>query len=427
MKTLVLFTNGFPYNIAEPFLEHEVSLYKEHFDKVLIVTACKRGEKATRSVDNSYIEVVNDYTLSKDPLSVIKAIPLMLLDRRFYAEIAEQYKQKKLSMGRLYEIAVFSLCGNSMARKAIRWLKRHKENQCNVLYSYWLHIPAYAAVRANDMLSGRCYTISRAHGFDVYLERRPSHYIPFHRCMYHALDEIASVSDHGKVYLEAHYGAVGKVKVQRLGAVDYGKRNPLSNRDIFKIVTCARTIPLKRLDRLVDALKQITDHQIEWTHIGDGEVQAELEQYAAEHLPPNVTVNFLGRCTNEQVYEAYSQIPFHVFVNVSESEGLPVSIMEAMSFGIPVIATAVGGTSEIVSDKTSGILIRADFTNDELIGSIKSMITMRQEEYIAFRHNAYLEYEAHYNAQNNYLSFIANKLKIVRLRASTVDHRGNMR
>lgn len=405
MKTLVLFTNGFPYNIAEPFLEHEVSLYKEHFDKVLIVTACKRGEKATRSVDNSYIEVVNDYTLSKDPLSVIKAIPLMLLDRRFYAEIAEQYKQKKLSMGRLYEIAVFSLCGNSMARKAIRWLKRHKENQCDVLYSYWLHIPAYAAVRANDMLSGRCYTISRAHGFDVYLERRPSHYIPFHRCMYHALDEIAPVSDHGKVYLEAHYGAAGKVNVQRLGAVDHGKRNPLSNRDIFKIVTCARTIPLKRLDRLVDALKQITDHQIEWTHIGDGEVQAELEQYAAEHLPPNVTVNFLGRCTNEQVYEAYSQIPFHVFVNVSESEGAPVSVMEAMSVGIPVIATDVGGTSEIINDSTCGILLNADFDLNDLLYSIRQIIIEPEAEYLIRRSLTRKKHENKYNAAKNFSEF----------------------
>ena len=47
---------------------------------------------------------------------------------------------------------------------------------------------------------------------------------------------------------------------------------------------------------------------------------------------------------------------FDLFVNMSLSEGIPVSIMEAISFGIPIIATNVGGNAEIVNDET-GVLI----------------------------------------------------------------------
>lgn len=410
MKTLVLFTNGFPYNIAEPFLEQEVPLYKDYFDKVLIVTAGKRGETATRTVDQSTIEIVTDYTLSKEPISVIKALPLMLGDRWFYAEILEQLKRKKLSLRNIYDIAVFSLCGNSMAKKAVRWLKQHKENQCDVLYSYWLHIPAYAAIQTNRILGNRYRTVSRAHGFDVYLERRASGYIPFHQCIYNQLDEICPVSDDGKRYLEQHYGAKGKVFVQRLGAVNHGVQNPCIGREVFRIVTCARTIPLKRLERLVDALAQITDHKIEWSHIGDGEAQFALVKYAEEKLPQNIISHFLGRLTNSQVYEAYTHNPFHVFVNISETEGLPVSIMEAMSFGIPAIATAVGGTKEIVDDEVNGFLLRPDFTDDELIKSIMKLISMTQDEYYGYRHNALLKFEQEFDAYKNYRSFIVNKL-----------------
>ena len=48
------------------------------------------------------------------------------------------------------------------------------------------------------------------------------------------------------------------------------------------------------------------------------------------------------------------------YVNLSTSEGIPVSIMEAMSYGIPVVATDVGGTSEAVVTGRSGLLIGVD-------------------------------------------------------------------
>jgi len=47
---------------------------------------------------------------------------------------------------------------------------------------------------------------------------------------------------------------------------------------------------------------------------------------------------------HNDVLNYYASNPVDVFINTSSSEGLPVSIMEAMSFGIPVIATNVGGT-----------------------------------------------------------------------------------
>lgn len=48
---------------------------------------------------------------------------------------------------------------------------------------------------------------------------------------------------------------------------------------------------------------------------------------------------------NQLVYDFYRNNDVDVFVNLSESEGIPVSIIETISFGVPVVATDVGGNS----------------------------------------------------------------------------------
>ena len=72
-------------------------------------------------------------------------------------------------------------------------------------------------------------------------------------------------------------------------------------------------------------------------------------------------------------------------MNVSESEGIPVSIMEASSFGIPVIATNVGGVGEIVENGYNGLLLNKDFLNRDLSVCLKSIACMVDNDYQTFK------------------------------------------
>ena len=146
-RLLVLFASGFPYGISEPFLENEYPLYKEYFDQVLIVTACKKGAKPTRQIDDPNIVILQDYTLSKDIPSVLEALPWVLTDRMFYKELFQLIFRKKFMLCRLYELLSASICGNHRARQAYRWIKRHPEYDRVMVYSTWMFVPAYAAVR----------------------------------------------------------------------------------------------------------------------------------------------------------------------------------------------------------------------------------------------------------------------------------------
>lgn len=405
-QVLILFAKGFPYNVSEPFLENEYPLYHGHFDKVLIVTGCKKGEKPTRTVTDPLIEIIDDHTLSRDFRSVAEALPYVLTDRMFYREIASLLKKRQFSIKRLYQLIVISCCGNHRALLAKKWLKAHRDYEVNIIYSYWFQATAYAAIRLKQMMKNdSLYTVTRAHGFDLYEERISSNYLPYHEQIYRNVDEVAAISDNGKRYLEGKYGDLQKISIHHLGALDQGKHNPNAPRDVFRIVSCSRTVQVKRIHRIVDALAQIRDIQIEWVHIGGGELFNDLKLWIKK-LPGNIKVTLTDSIPNTQVYEYYASTPFHCFANVSYSEGVPVSVMEALSFDIPVIATAVGGTAELVDDRMNGFLLDRDFTDDQFVSCIRQMAQMPERDYLSFRNAARDKFEREYNAIPNYKAFI---------------------
>jgi glycosyltransferase involved in cell wall biosynthesis len=98
--------------------------------------------------------------------------------------------------------------------------------------------------------------------------------------------------------------------------------------------------------------------------------------------------------------EFYRKNHVDLFINVSETEGIPVSIMEAMSFGIPCIATNVGGVNEIVNN-TNGFLVKKYFNNDhvsEFIINYNKLDVLKKNE---FRDQALNTWQSLYDQQTN--------------------------
>jgi glycosyltransferase involved in cell wall biosynthesis len=166
-------------------------------------------------------------------------------------------------------------------------------------------------------------------------------------------------------------------------------------------------VPLKRLELLVEALMQASI-PIEWTHIGDGETW-EAVTSAAQKLPSNVKATFLGRLPNAQVVEYLTHNPTDLFINVSSSEGVPVSIMEALSMGIPVLATAVGGSPEIVDD-TVGRLVPANISAADLVNEIETIA--QHTGYETLRSNARNRWAERCDASALYQQFCQSILNI---------------
>ena len=103
--------------------------------------------------------------------------------------------------------------------------------------------------------------------------------------------------------------------------------------------------------------------EIEWLHFGDGILRNELEEtrlYKTGICQTGITYRFMGHYPNEELLKFYTANKVDLFINTSSTEGMPVSIMEAQSFGIPVIATDTGGVKEVVTEGT-GSLLPVDF------------------------------------------------------------------
>ncbi|WP_180272189.1 glycosyltransferase [Actinomyces ruminis] len=99
--------------------------------------------------------------------------------------------------------------------------------------------------------------------------------------------------------------------------------------------------------------------------------------------------------------------PRHLLVNVSASEGVPVSIMEALSAGIPVVATDVGGTGELVRTGSNGILLPADPTPQQVRDAIEQIAGLDEDTYAELRAGARRTWEEHCDARALYTRFAA--------------------
>ena len=112
-----------------------------------------------------------------------------------------------------------------------------------------------------------------------------------------------------------------------------------------------------------------------------------------------------GSVEHSKILEYYRDNGANLFILVSRTEGVPVSIMEAFSYGIPVIATNVGGVSEMFRNCPVGYLIDAVQTPETLKDYIVKYILIPKEEQIAIQNNARANWEENWDAEKNFTSF----------------------
>ena len=125
----------------------------------------------------------------------------------------------------------------------------------------------------------------------------------------------------------------------------------------IEIVTVARFSPQKRIMESIDLMKKAMDAHLPFhlTFIGEGPLYQQAISHAAQ-LGVSQVVTFLGARTDvEELLPRYD-----LFLLLSNWEGFPISILEAMRAGLPIMASDVGGVNEAVQDGENGWLIPRD-------------------------------------------------------------------
>jgi glycosyltransferase involved in cell wall biosynthesis len=120
-----------------------------------------------------------------------------------------------------------------------------------------------------------------------------------------------------------------------------------------RVVYVGRLHPSKGLDHLVDALGGLAaKHRPELLLIGDGPMRDALIIRARQH---DVSSRVTGRVSAESVRDFLGR--GGIFVLPSLAEGMSNALLEAMSFGLPVVATSVGSTPDVIVDGENGLLV----------------------------------------------------------------------
>jgi glycosyltransferase involved in cell wall biosynthesis len=196
-------------------------------------------------------------------------------------------------------------------------------------------------------------SLVRLHRFDLYPEVAGG-YLAMHAPIVRSAGMVAPVSEDGVRSLVSRFpGRRDAIRCLRLGTIPQ-PRGPVAKDGVLKLVSCSAAAPVKRLHLIAEALAHAT-LPVRWTHIGPMPEDSPIRALAAT-LPPQVEVDLMGSLLPPEVPRHYQANPYDLFINVSASEGVPVSIMEAMAAGIPALATDVGGTRELVSDATGGLI-----------------------------------------------------------------------
>jgi len=274
-------------------------------------------------------------------------------------------------------------------------------------YSFWFYDCIYLAWMKKKGWIQKA--ITRAHGGDLFEERGSlSGKIVFRHFQFKYLDKVLSVSQMGAKYLQEKYRDYSaKVETVYLGSTYQEKLNsfPISNE--FVIVSCAKIRNIKRIHKIAEMLTHI-QIPITWYHIGDENLHAKNDptiptyQAQKEKLKSNPNVQFvpLGIMDNQAVFEFYASTPTNLFISLSEAEGVPVSMMEAISFGIPILSTGVGGCREIVTEQT-GMLIPLE-TSMEKVAQIVYEFKDSPKNTPEFRFGVRKFWEEHFDAEKNY-------------------------
>lgn len=410
MRRLLLFSSTFPYGDLETYLETELPFLARKFDSVTIQPT-RADTKVSRPVPSN-VKVAKPLWHAGETKMVffIRAITRLGTWKLFLDEALKQF-QNPVTLLKIFHWSCY--------RQALESSDAVRESICcadkTIAYSYWGGITALAIPKLAIEGIPCCV---RYHRVDLYKHaQRGSGYMGMSTAHFPWREEIvrssslsALISSHGEEYFLSHWGECvkehAKIGVFRLGVFHRGENPAKSNagKNELVIVSCSYIRPVKQVHLIARLVKELArDRCVTWHHFGSGTSKL-LDKELASTGGAQLTVELHGFVANAEIVSFYRDHHVDLFFNLSLSEGIPVSIMEAISFGIPAVATNVDGNGEVVVTGMSGLLV--DFREAEESVQLATRIGREFELLGAInRSTPNVYWDEYFNANKNFAAF----------------------
>jgi glycosyltransferase involved in cell wall biosynthesis len=222
-----------------------------------------------------------------------------------------------------------------------------------------------------------------------------------------------TISGFNRRHILEHYPncAPNKILVQRLGVSAIGNRGgiegPPANSKLIMLAV-GRLHPVKNYGFLLQACRSLKDRGVRFVCrvAGEGQDRSSLEEQIS-HLDLHEEVQLLGHLSRDQLHVLYEESSLVVLT--SQSEGVPVVLMEAMARGKIVLAPAITGIPELVCDRETGFLYRPGSLED-FVRQVE-LIEESQSSSGPLREAARLHVREHFDLETNVASFCEAFLK----------------
>jgi glycosyltransferase involved in cell wall biosynthesis len=355
MKELWLFTRQFPEGRGEAFLHTALTVWARHYDRVRVVPMFRGEGRAEMPGGVELVHLWDDAYRSLPKVDSLRQAPAIL----------RAWRHRRGGGHPAHALSHVRQLMYKRDRVIAGLMPHYRPGQVHVLAAWmedWVNVLGLVKERHPEL---RFATM--AHRSDLFAERRAHGRIPFRAWQMERVDRVIAISQDGVRYLKERFPHhADKVALSYLGSPDLGP-GPWSPADTLRIASCAYLRPPKRVDLIARALAHVS-RPVEWTHFGDGPDRGALEALV-RRLPGHITVRLMGNVPPPQVMAWYKSVPVDLFLHLSAHEGVPVALMEAIGFGIPVWGSDVGGVSELLAPE-AGILLPADIDEHRLAALI---------------------------------------------------------
>jgi len=342
------FTNRYP-RATDTFIQREVAKLRQRGFAIHTFSVRRPGSEHDVSPEVIAEKRATAYLLPVAPgrLMYANLAGLIGTPRRYLAALALALQTKRPGLrGLALQLAYFQeavLLSVELKRQRITHLHNHLGDNSGTV------------TLLASALTGIGYSIT-IHGPHIFFD--PTHWALREKLRYSRFIACISHYCRSQMMLFSDQADWQRLKVVHCG-VDIGSFGYADvRRHIGRLLYAGRLAVEKGLPVLFESLRTLQErgYQFELTLVGDGSDRARLQQLA-QQLGVYDRVVFAGYVSEDKVREHLRNSD--IFVLPSFAEGVPVSLMEAMACGVPVLSTFVGGIAELVIPGQTGLLVPA--------------------------------------------------------------------
>lgn len=371
MRNINFFTYDYPFEGNDHrFIEDELSMISNLFDRVNVIPIRRR-----KNLKKNFIKKKNiyyDFSLSKNIFklkNIINIFSRVIFCKYFWKEIFN------LTLNNIFLKTKMIIFERILAENTRIWITRNDNLnlQNDIFYSYWSNFTliSFYFLKKEKKIN---FCFARTLGSDLNGFIPFDNFLAYKSIKFRKLD-LLLILNFGQFNNLVKENLIDKEKIIKCyqGIKYFKQKIRINLSKKIHLISCGRLNYVKNSENIIKFIKIFKkifqNYEIKYTCIGDGPEIQKIQKLAKIELK-EVDYEIIKNVKSLPDFLNENEVDY--FINLSHSEGMSFAIMEAMSFGIPIICSNIPGNTEIIN-KLNGYIIKsnADIEFQNVINQIK--------------------------------------------------------